>query len=163
MTVSTVDEHGLPDTHALILKNVDERGWHFGAKADSAKGRQLRDSGPAALPFYWPPLGRQVRIRGRASRLSPVECAADFLARPAASRISALASPQQNEVMGEEGGEEGGESRLKEAAVDAHTLLQEQPDYAPEGWLVYAVDPVVVEFWQGAVGPAAREAAIRAS
>ncbi|CAK7239167.1 MAG: hypothetical protein STHCBS139747_000595 [Sporothrix thermara] len=145
MTVSTVDAHGFPDARVLILKNVDARGWHFAAKADSPKGRQLQSNPACALTFYWPALGRQVRIRGTARPLSAEDCAADFLDRPLASRVSAVAAPQQSAVMGRcaEG------NTLAQLTHNAHVLFDQQPDYVSPGWRVYAVDPVSVEFWQG--------------
>lgn len=146
MTVSTVDADGLPDARVLILKNVDTRGWHFAAKAASPKGRQLKAHPACALTFYWSPLGRQVRIRGRALPLPADACAADFLARPLASRVSAVASPQ-SEVMVDP---EESEKELSKKTAEAQALFDEDPDYVSPGWLVYAVAPTDVEFWQGA-------------
>ncbi len=158
MTLSTVDADGRPDARVVILKNVDARGWHFAAKAESAKGRQLsvahgKDGcatagGPCALTFYWPHLGRQVRIRGDARPRPPADCAADFLARPLASRISALAS-RQSAVM-DENDAAVDRNQLAAETQRARALLAANPDYAPPGWLVYAVMPLEVEFWQGA-------------
>lgn len=146
MTVSTVDADGLPDARVLILKNVDARGWHFAVKATSPKGRQLKEQPVCALTFYWSPLGRQVRIRGRAHVLPEEDCAADFLARPLASRVSAVASPQ-SEVMADP---ERSQKELSDKTAEAQTLFDKDPDYVSPGWLVYAVAPTDVEFWQGA-------------
>jgi pyridoxamine 5'-phosphate oxidase len=81
MTLSTVDEHAWPDARVLILKNIDERGWHFATKADSPKGQQIAGNCQVALTFYWPQLGRQIRLRGKAIKLPDAECAEDFLGR----------------------------------------------------------------------------------
>ncbi|MDO3444881.1 pyridoxal 5'-phosphate synthase [Agrobacterium sp. V1] len=142
MTLSTVDENGWPDARMLILKNLDERGWHFAVKAESPKGRQIENRSYVALTFYWSALGRQVRLRGPAIMLSDSECAEDFLDRPASSRASAIAS-RQSEIL--EAGE-GLESRMAEAQA----LIAANPDYVSPGWRFYAVAPVVAEFWQGA-------------
>lgn len=142
MTLSTVDENGWPDARMLILKNLDRRGWHFAVKAESPKGRQIENEPNVALTFYWQALGRQVRLRGPAIMLSDGECAEDFLDRPVSSRASAIAS-RQSEIL--EAGE-GLESRIAEAQA----LIAANPDYVSPGWRVYAVAPVVAEFWQGA-------------
>lgn len=142
MTLSTVDENGWPDARMLILKNLDKRGWHFAVKAESPKGRQIENRSHVALTFYWSALGRQVRLRGPAIMLSDSECAEDFLDRPVSSRASAIAS-RQSEIL--EAGE-GLESRMAEAQA----LIAANPDYVSPGWRVYAVAPVVAEFWQGA-------------
>ncbi|KAB8275875.1 hypothetical protein BDV30DRAFT_224653 [Aspergillus minisclerotigenes] len=86
MTLATVDEQGYPDARVLILKNIDERGWHFAVKADSPKAQQLEANGYAALTFYWPQVGRQIRVRGTAIQLPDAECREDFAERPFKSK-----------------------------------------------------------------------------
>lgn len=142
MTLSTVDADGFPDARVLILKNVDERGWHFASKADSPKGLQIASSSKVALTFYWPQLGRQIRIRGRATELSASESAADFLERPLGSRATAIAS-LQSEKMDET-------VDLGFRIAEAQALIEGNPDYVSSLWRLYAVAPETVEFWQGA-------------
>ncbi|KAE8419525.1 hypothetical protein BDV36DRAFT_282171 [Aspergillus pseudocaelatus] len=91
MTLATVDEQGYPDARVLILKNVDDRGWHFAVKADSPKAQQLETNGRAALTFYWPQVGRQIRLRGTAMPLPEAECREDFAERPFKSRGQTIA------------------------------------------------------------------------
>lgn len=142
MTLSTVDSDGFPDARVLILKNVDERGWHFAIKANSPKGKQLAENPNAALTFYWPALGRQIRLRGQALVLPDVECADDFLTRPEGSKISAMAS-RQSEIL-------QSQQELARSLNDAHTFLSQNPEYIELGWKVFAVQPKSIEFWQGA-------------
>lgn len=142
MTLSTVDSDGFPDARVLILKNVDERGWHFAIKANSPKGKQLAENPNAALTFYWPALGRQIRLRGQALVLPDVECADDFLTRPEGSKISAMAS-RQSEIL-------QSQQELARSLNDAHTLLSQNPEYIELGWKVFALQPRSIEFWQGA-------------
>ncbi|KAF9878768.1 hypothetical protein CkaCkLH20_03668 [Colletotrichum karsti] len=141
MTLSTVDDYGCPDARVLILKNVDERGWHFAAKAGSPKGVQLVNKGYAALTFYWPEQARQVRLRGKAEQLSDEECLQDFFDRPLGSRVSAMASKQSSKL----------ESRAELlGSVEAvKASFKENPDQPCVDWKVYAVLPETVEFWQG--------------
>lgn len=143
MTLSTVDADGAPDARVLILKNVDARGWHFAIKGDSPKGLQITNgSSKVALTFYWSDLGRQVRIRGKAIEVPATESAADFLERPAGSKITALASKQSHAM--------DDANDLDEGIAKARTLLEERPDYVSPTWKVFAVAPDQVEFWQGA-------------
>lgn len=141
MTLSTTDENGWPDARVLILKNVDARGWHFAIKAGSPKARQIDGQPRVALTFYWPTLGRQIRLRGLATALPAKECAEDFLGRPVASRISAIAS-RQSEVLEHD-------QELAQRIAEAQAFLASQPDYVAPDWRGYAVAPAVVEFWQG--------------
>ncbi|WAO84289.1 Pyridoxamine 5 -phosphate oxidase [Fusarium falciforme] len=142
MTLSTVDDQGWPDARVLILKNVDARGWHFAVKGNSPKGKQLATNPYAALTFYWPEQGRQVRIRGRAVQLPEGECRQDFLDRPLSSKIAALAS-QQSQVLERA-------HQVQQAVESVRQEFEENDDFPLPDWKVYAVDPIAVEFWQGA-------------
>ncbi|TFF34363.1 pyridoxal 5'-phosphate synthase [Pseudomonas sp. RIT623] len=142
MTLSTVDEQGWPDARVLILKNVDARGWHFAVKRESPKVRQIEHQPKVSLTFYWPALGRQIRLRGEAVALSAQECAEDFLGRPVSSRASAMAS-RQSEIMEDP-------QSLARRLAQAQAFLEGHPGHVEAGWQVYAVAPTVVEFWQGA-------------
>ncbi|WP_431823550.1 pyridoxine/pyridoxamine 5'-phosphate oxidase [Burkholderia sp. F1] len=141
MTLSTVDEDGNPDARVLILKNVDEHGWHFAITRTSPKGRQIAHRPRAALTFYWPLLGRQVRIRGRVHDMGPAAQAADFLARPPGSRAGGLVG-RQSEVL-------AAEHELDDALAAQLARLRDAPDLVAPHWAVYAVEPDTVEFWQG--------------
>ncbi|KAF4943261.1 hypothetical protein FSARC_14975 [Fusarium sarcochroum] len=142
LTLSTVDEHGWPDARVLILKNVDHRGWHFAVKGNSPKGRQLQGNAYAALTFHWPEQGRQVRIRGKATKLPEDECKRDFSERPLSSKIAALSS-KQSQVL-------GNADQVQNAMVAARHTLEDDRDFILLDWKVYALDPTLVEFWQGA-------------
>lgn len=141
MTLSTVDDQGWPDARILILKDVDNRGWHFSVKSGSPKGLQIANNHRVALTFYWPEVGRQIRLRGVATRLSDAECQADLNERPLASKISALAS-KQSQVMSDR-------KDLDVAMEQAKRTLENDPDSVSLDWSVYAVLPDIVEFWQG--------------
>lgn len=86
MTLATVDADGMPDARTLILKGLDERGWAFAGPAASSKAEQLAARPAAALGFWWQPLVRAVRVRGRVAAGTPEERAADLAARSAAAR-----------------------------------------------------------------------------
>lgn len=85
-TLATVDGDGIPDARTLILKNVDERGWAFAGARSSRKGSQLASTPAGALNFWWQPLVRAVRVRGRVQEAGEAESAADLAARSAAAR-----------------------------------------------------------------------------
>jgi pyridoxamine 5'-phosphate oxidase len=141
MTLSTVDEAGSPDARVLILKNLDERGFHFATSNAGPKGRQIAVNPYVALTFYWSPLGRQVRIRGVAIETASAERDADFVAKPAGSRAIALLD-RQSDVLS------------SEAELDAELDVQRErlgddPDLVAPHWAVFVVMPHEVEFWQG--------------
>ena len=68
VTVATVDEHGMPDARMVDIISLDEKGFHFGTSAKTAKVSQLEQVGAAAMCFWWQPLRRAVRVRGSAAR-----------------------------------------------------------------------------------------------
>lgn len=85
-TLATVDAAGVPDASTLILKDVDERGWAFAGPRSSRKAAQLAAHPVAAMNFWWQPIVRAVRVRGRVIEASADESAADLAARSAAAR-----------------------------------------------------------------------------
>nr|WP_240163275.1 pyridoxal 5'-phosphate synthase [Mycolicibacterium sphagni] len=141
MTISTVDAQGMPRARVLILKAVDDRGWHFAVSSVSQKGRDLAAHPVAALTFYWPALVRQVRVVGTVVSDGAAASADDFHARPSGSRAMALTLRQSQPMpdMGE----------LDTEITKAHHRLGAEPDYVPHEWTSYAVRPAEVEFWEG--------------
>jgi pyridoxamine 5'-phosphate oxidase len=81
-SLSTATTDGKASGRMLILKDLDSRGWHFATSRTSRKGRELTATPWAAMTFYWPEHGRQLRLAGPVSELSAEESAADWDARP---------------------------------------------------------------------------------
>ncbi|WP_377272614.1 pyridoxal 5'-phosphate synthase [Peterkaempfera sp. SMS 1(5)a] len=144
VTLSTVDADGRPDARVLVLRDVDvERGaWWFAADADSPKGRQLAATPWAALTVYWPPLGRQVRLRGQVRTADAGRAAADFRLRSPGARTGVLVGRQSERL--------GGSEELAEAWREAAEVLERDPLTVAAGHTLYAVLADEVEFWQGA-------------
>jgi len=144
MTLGTVDDDGWPDARIVMLREVDDRGWHFATDAVSAKGRQLAAHPVACLVFYWPEQGRQVRVRGRVVALDRADCAQDFLSRSPLSRAAALAGPQSAVLPTR--------PDLDRAVSEAERRVADAPETVFERHTVYALSPSSVEFWQGDPG-----------
>lgn len=85
-TLATVDRDGVPDARTLILKALDDRGWAVAGQRSSQKGEQLAERPAAALNFWWQPIMRAVRVRGRVAEAAPEDSAADFSARSESAR-----------------------------------------------------------------------------
>ncbi|HJP78438.1 MAG TPA: pyridoxal 5'-phosphate synthase [Pseudonocardiaceae bacterium] len=141
MVLSTVDAHGQPDARALILKDVDERGWWFASSADSPKGIQLAKHAFAALTFYWPGVGRQVRVRGLVGVADAEVNARDFLARAPGGRAEALVG-HQSEPLADL-------TELRTAFEAAKARVEADPGLVAESWTRYVVQPGEVQFFQG--------------
>jgi pyridoxamine 5'-phosphate oxidase len=141
MTLATADAAGRVSSRVLMCNDVDEAGrWYFASDSASVKGRDLAANPRAAASFYWPRHGRQVRVSGAAASTGSQASAADFLARPPASRAAALAGPQSEPLAGL--AELDAAFRRAEAEADA------DPSLVAPGWTLYALTADTVEFWQ---------------
>ncbi|MDX2522687.1 pyridoxine/pyridoxamine 5'-phosphate oxidase [Streptomyces europaeiscabiei] len=141
MSLATADTEGRPDVRTVMLHDVDARGWHFASHAGSRKGRHLAARPYASLGFYWPLLGRQVRVRGRVT-VEPAEVAhADLHARSTGALAAALVG-RQSEVL-------SSYEELERASEAAWTRAEREPDVAVPSWTAYVVEPDEVEFFQG--------------
>ncbi|GAA4608238.1 pyridoxamine 5'-phosphate oxidase [Actinoplanes octamycinicus] len=140
MTLSTVDSDGIPNARVLILKNVDADGWQFAVHAGSPKGRELHRHPVAALTFYWPEQGRQIRVRGRVRPEPADRSAADFLARPAGSRAEASLGRQSQPLADP--------ATLVREVAAARARIEAEPGFVAEEWTLCTLAADRVEFWQ---------------
>lgn len=85
LTLLTRGEDGAPEGRTLILKDVDEHGYHVATSRRSPKGRQLAADPRAAMVLFWRETGRQVRLSGRVTALDAQTSRRDWLSRPSAS------------------------------------------------------------------------------
>ena len=138
--LATAAADGRPSARMVLLKSADERGFVFATSYQSRKAGELAENDRAALLFHWQPLGRQVRVEGRVTRVSSEESDAIFLARPRDSRISALASRQSSRL----------ESRadLEERVRALEAELAGREVERPPFWGGYRLVPDALEFWQ---------------
>jgi pyridoxamine 5'-phosphate oxidase len=137
--LATASADGVPSARMVLVKQFDERGFVFYTGYESRKGEELAANPHAALLFYWPPLGRQVRIEGPTERTSPEETAAYVRTRPRASQLSALASPQSRPIDSREA--------LERRVAELATAHEADPPL-PEAWGGFRIAPVSFEFWQ---------------
>ena len=142
MVLATVDPSGQPSTRVVLLKAVDARGFSFFTNYESRKGRELAGNPSASVTFPWIALERQVCINGQVSKLSREESEAYFKIRPHQSRLGALASPRQSEVLPNRAVLE---ARMKELEAQYPGDAVPLPPY----WGGYVLAPTEIEFWQG--------------
>ncbi|MEU3255041.1 pyridoxal 5'-phosphate synthase [Streptomyces sp. NPDC006997] len=141
LSLATSDASGLPDVRTVMLHGADREGWSFATHATSAKGRQLTDRPYAALGFYWPVLGRQVRVRGPVTSAPAAESAADLHARSTGALAAALTG-HQSEVL-------TSYDDLERASRAAWERARREPDAPVPTWTLYRVRADAVEFFQG--------------
>jgi pyridoxamine 5'-phosphate oxidase len=127
MTVATASTEGCVSARVCLLKGYDSRGFTFFTNYSSRKAAQLHDNPRAALCWWWPVLGRQVRVEGAVVRTTEEESEAYFATRARGSQLGAWASDQSKPIVGR--GDLDERFRQLEAT--------------------YRVIPVMFEFWQG--------------
>jgi pyridoxamine 5'-phosphate oxidase len=141
MILATATTDGKPSARTVLLKGYDDRGFVFFTNYEGRKAGELEVNPTCALLFYWGELERQIRIEGRASRLSSEESDAYFAGRPRGSRLGAWASEQSHPV------EDRSILEERVRALEAEYEGREIP--RPPFWGGYRVEPDTIEFWQG--------------
>ena len=140
MSLATVSKEGKPSSRIVLLKEFSERGFVFYTNYESRKGVQIDENPNVALTFVWHGLKKQVRVEGRAEKVSPEESDAYFATRPTKSQIGAWASIQSREI----------EHKLDfEKRIAKYTLkygVGKVP--RPDFWGGYLVIPELIEFWE---------------
>lgn len=141
MTLATVSQSGQPSQRIVLLKQADERGFVFFTNYESRKAREIETNPLVSLHFPWHMVERQVKIIGRAQRVSATETVKYFLSRPKESQLAAWASAQSQ-------------------SISSRQLLMQQFDAmkqkfskgsipVPDFWGGYRIVPTQIEFWQG--------------
>jgi pyridoxamine 5'-phosphate oxidase len=125
----------------VLLKGLDPSGFVFFTNYGSRKGKEIQGNPLVALTFFWPELERQVRIEGKAKKISSAESDRYFSSRPAESRISAIVSPQSHVISGRESLRKQWKQLMEKTGGKGFTR--------PPGWGGYRVVPYRFEFWQG--------------
>lgn len=137
MTLSTAAASGAVSARTLLLKDLTADGLWFATLATSPKGRDLVADPRCALVLYWREQSRQVRVEGVA-RPGPREVGrADFLARHPTARAGAIAGPTSQPIVDEPA-----------ARARALRTIGDDPEFVPEAWSAYVVEPTMIEFWQ---------------
>jgi len=83
-SLATATAEGTVSSRMLILKNIEADTFLFASARSSRKGRELAANSHAAMNFYWPAVGRQIRVVGTVTSRSTEDSAADWSDRPGA-------------------------------------------------------------------------------
>ncbi|RCI09754.1 hypothetical protein L249_4138, partial [Ophiocordyceps polyrhachis-furcata BCC 54312] len=144
---------GRVSARVVYMKEVDEQGRFviYSNLSSSRKAADLATNDNVALVFHWEALQRQVRVEGKAERLSAAESQPYFDSRVRSSRLGAWAS-SQSEVLVPDAAVRGDDGRRAlELAVERMEDRFRHSDHipVPDFWGGLRVRPLAVEFWQG--------------
>ncbi len=143
--LATADAAGVVGARTLIVKDVTaDAAWLFATHRTSPKARAAEANPHAAMTFFWPTRGRQVRVAGTVRRLPDDAAAADFSARPDASRAATLVGRQSEPLASR--------AELADAFDATLARVRAEAGLVDPAWALYAVDAVRVEFWQAVTG-----------
>ncbi|SEN73074.1 pyridoxine/pyridoxamine 5'-phosphate oxidase [Actinacidiphila rubida] len=142
VTLSTASRDGVPSARVLMLRGVDtaDCACLFASDAESPKGRDLAANPRAALTWYWPAHGRQIRMTGTVGTLGEDAARRDYLGRSAASRAAGFTGRTSLPLSGP-----GEYDRARRAAQD---LIAAEPGRVPDGHTLYRLRAQEAEFFQ---------------
>lgn len=141
MILSTISKDGFPSSRTVLLKGLEENGFIFFTNYGSEKGKEITQNNKVSLLFLWLDLERQVRIGGKAIKLSTEGSEAYFKSRPRDSQIGAWASKQSEVVPNRQ--------YLENKFETIRAKFKDQEIPLPHFWGGYKVIPSRIEFWQG--------------
>jgi pyridoxamine 5'-phosphate oxidase len=144
MSVATVDQKGVPSVRIVYLKEVSQGGFVFYGNYNSHKGQDIDTNPNVCLNFHWPAIWQQVRVTGKAHKLSDAENDAYFATRARLSQIGAWASHQSSVIPDRE----WLARRVQEYEKQFDGQVVPRPPY----WGGWRVIPTEIEFWFGLTG-----------
>jgi pyridoxamine 5'-phosphate oxidase len=140
MFLATASENGIPSGRIVLLKGFDPKGFAFFTNYNSRKGSEIVMNPFVAIAFHWKEIDRQVRITGKAQRISGAESDEYFSSRPLESRISAMISLQSMVIPGR--------NYLEEKFNEMKRRITGKEPERPASWGGFRVIPSTFEFWQ---------------
>lgn len=142
MSLATATTFGKPSNRVVLLKEMDQQGFTFYTSYRSRKAQELEANPYCALTFLWAELERQVRVEGRAEKVSRERSQLYFQSRPKGSRLGALVSDQSRVLPSRQ--------PLIDRLAELEAAYADSDDVPlPENWGGYCVIPYEIEFWQG--------------
>ncbi|WP_374074077.1 pyridoxamine 5'-phosphate oxidase [Bdellovibrio bacteriovorus] len=144
MSVATVNEEGVPSVRIVYLKDVSKGGFVFYGNYNSHKGHDIEANENICLNFHWPVLWQQIRITGKAQKISAEESDAYFATRARLSQLGAWAS-HQSEVIPDR-------DWLARRVQEFEKQFDGQVVPRPPHWGGWRVIPTEIEFWFGLTG-----------
>ena len=140
VSLATATRQGHVAVRIVLLKEYNETGFVIFTNYNSKKGSHLSLNPQAALLFYWPDSGRQIRIEGAAEKISENESELYFKQRPRESQISSWASEQSSLIPDRQYLE-------KRYNLYNNKFIGKQVE-RPRHWGGFRIVPYWFEFWQ---------------
>ena len=138
MVLATATSTGHPSARTVILRGVGEWGFVFYTGYNTPKAQDLETNPQASMVFYWPKVGRQVRVEGSVGKLSAKESDTFWNSRPREVQLMVWASPQSTVIESPD--------EVK-ARLQLHDTEFSDAVPRPVSWGGYRLVPNLIEFW----------------
>ena len=141
MSLATLGIDDFPKSRVVLLKAFTDKGFVFYTNYQSEKGLAIARHPKVGLSFFWPPLERQVIIKGLIQK-TPSDLSDEYFnSRPKGSQLGAIVSDQSNVIS---------DRTIIEAKLNALEIQYKNEEIPrPDNWGGYLVIPKSIEFWQG--------------
>ncbi|MCF3108500.1 pyridoxal 5'-phosphate synthase [Niabella sp. CC-SYL272] len=134
--LTTLGLDGFPNSRFVSLKEVKEGRFVITGPMDARKGQEMAAAPKVALAFWWPVTGKQVRIQGIATPITPSAADLYFAERDRAARIVSTICTQGKPVAAYD---------LMWAQFQQALMDKTAGNKRPENWGGYAIAPVRIE------------------
>jgi len=140
ISLATSSKHGRVSVRTVLLKDYSDAGFVFFTNYKSKKGCHLIENSFAAMLFYMPEYGRQIRIEGQVEKVSQKKSESYFRTRPRVSQIGSWASEQSSVIPDRK--------YLDNRMAFFSSKYSEKEVELPSSWGGYILVPDLIEFWQ---------------
>ena len=95
MTLSTCKKTKV-SSRIVLLKGIEKKSFVFYTNLNSRKSSDIKNNSNVAAVFWWPQIGKQVRIEGNVKKVNKKDADIYFSTRSRKSQIGSWASDQSN-------------------------------------------------------------------
>ena len=140
MTLSTCKNTKV-SSRIVLLKGIEKKSFVFYTNLNSRKSSDIKNNSNVAAVFWWPQIGKQVRIEGNVKKVNKKDADIYFSTRSRKSQIGAWASDQSNVLKNRT-------TLLSKFAI-IEKRFENKEIKRPNYWSGYLINPILIEFWQG--------------
>ncbi len=144
MALATVDKNNKPSVRIVFYKGLIRDGFSFYTNYNGRKAQDIASNPNVCVNFFWSALERQIRIEGRAEKVTRQESEAYFRTRARESQIGAWASQQSQKL--------DSQVALKNRYKEFEAKYSGQDVPCPPHWGGFIIVPEAIEFWFGRTG-----------
>ena len=140
MSLSTVNKKNKISNRIVLLKGLEKNNFIFYTNLKSRKSYELNKNKNVAAVFWWPQIGKQVRIEGYVKIVKKKDADEYFSTRSRKSQISSWASNQSSVLKDRE--------ELYKRIKIIEKRFENKDVIRPIFWSGYLINPFLFEFWQ---------------